>query len=119
MLGPQDIKVKKYADDTMTNPVERAVSDVVSLALMILMYNGGKEQRELAVIAVRHFAKIAVNNEVAGMFANQQLIDQIVQMHSFVHYRNRIAKSESKEVVNNCLEILNTAAQSSIPVLIP
>lgn len=102
----------------MMDPVERAVGDVISLALMILMYNKGREQRELAVVAVRHFAKIAVENEVAGMFANQQLIDQTVQMYFFV-LMSRIAKSESKEVVSNCLEILNTAAQSSTPVLFP
>ena len=47
---------------------------------MILNYNKGIEQKELAVSTIWHFSKIAEEGGFIEIFANKQLIDNLIKV---------------------------------------
>jgi len=71
----QNIESKSINDS-----LKQSIAGIASLGLMVLNYNKGKEQRELAVSVIHHFGKISIRNKASDLFANYQLIDLIIQM---------------------------------------
>ena len=74
-----DAEFKKQPDANEVDPMERMIIAIIAFALIVLKYNKGVEQRDLAVNSLLHFAKIA---EITGNFkhfVNEEVIDEMVK----------------------------------------